>query len=163
MKKICLLTLLICTGSFIAMAGEKQTYKDLKNQQRKIALTIFELRKALIQSDPILLELHNEKIKIHKQISERISGNPKMAELIEKAITLQAKLDNISDSKESSPKPKVLKIVKKNEPAKPKEIIKDIVTEPKFITRKKDTTVLKVIDKTADEQIESEDDGLSYE
>lgn len=163
MNKIFLIAILLCAGTLNVISAEnKQSRSEIKAQQRKVAQSIFELRKVLIQSDPKLLELHNQKIKIHRQISERISGNPKMAELIEEAISLQVKLDELDKAPKIEEKVPAKLIKRTSKALKSKKRFHHV--EPKFESRMKKETTPKVIDKTADTQIESEEDeGLSYE
>jgi len=145
-------------------AEPAKTAEELKKKQREIALKVFEMRKTLIQSDAKLMELHKEKLRIHRLISERISGNAKMAELIEEAVKLQAEIEELNKPQEN-----VIENVEKTEKeiAKPeikpvtKKETQELVTEPVHRSRKR-TTIPKVIDRTADAHIE-ENDGLSYE
>jgi len=165
MKKTYIAIILTNFISLLNLHAEPaKTAEELKKKQREIALEVFEMRKTLIQSDAKLMELHKEKLRIHRLISERISGNAKMAELIEEAVKLQAEIEelnkpqgtvieNVEKTKKETAKPEVKPVTKKE--------TQEITAEPVHRSRKS-TTVPTVIDRTADAHIE-EDDGLSYE
>lgn len=158
MNKIYSIALLFCISTTSVFAAESvKENLTIKDSQRKVALEIFELRKSLIQTDPKLLKLHKEKLKIHRQISERISGNTKMAALIEEAIKLQAQLDEINAipvlKKEISTTEKTVKLAEKDTNN----------SEPEYQSRNQETRT-EVVDKTSDAHLEEdEEEGLSYE
>jgi septal ring factor EnvC (AmiA/AmiB activator) len=112
----------------------KNEIKELRAQQKKIAVAIFNLRKDLIQTDPKLNKLHKEKMRLHREIAEKISSNKKMGTLIETAIKLNEKIKTLEKNTEVSTENKV-----------------------------DDSVEHKVIDETADPVIKFEDNKLSYE
>ena len=164
MKKIHLLTISILCGILIPLhAQSSKTVQEIKNEQSTLALEIFELRKTLIQSDQKLLEMHKQKLELHRKISERISGDSKMATLIEKAIKLQSDLSEASKKLGKTSTPAKQEAEKKEITIKqPAAKTKD---EPSFKSRgKSHTTDVEVIDRTADVHImKEEEEGLSYE
>jgi len=115
------------------------------------------MRKTLIQSDPKLMGLHKKKLELHRQISERISGNGEMVKLIERALKIQEQLEKISKTQET----KEVRVKEKRNSIK--ESDKTVTKpEPKKIEAVKDDAASKVIDKTSDAII-IEEEGLSYE
>ncbi len=141
MKRIFYTTaILLLLSATITKAADSKKEQNLKKQQQENIVKIFELRKKLIQIDPQLKKLHDEKLAIHKQIAEIINSNSEMVRLIEKSEKIQKDLKSLK--KPNKEKVKISDWQRRNS-TKKKEPVKSNIYKNNAIDKTSDEEILR--------------------
>ena len=76
--------------------------KDLQNKRRMVAMKIYQLRVKLISEDSDMLMLHNQIMKLHKQLAIELNSNEEMKPLLDEAADIDKQMEELIKAPQSA-------------------------------------------------------------
>ncbi|MCP3965414.1 MAG: hypothetical protein GY750_00965 [Lentisphaerae bacterium] len=97
MKTYLMLAIICCGMTIFAASNQptRQTLRELKIEQKKVAKKMYDLRKKLIKEDPALAKLHAKIMELHKEMALKLESKKSMRIMIDKAVQIDQQVKDL--------------------------------------------------------------------